>query len=65
MSKPEPSSSASDTQTAAGAEFAPKQMIERRLLEVIADLDGSKQTVAAAYAQMALDLIRCAPAPRT
>lgn len=50
-----------DTLKAAGVEFTPQHMVEKRMLEIIADLDASKKPVAAAYVQMALDLVQCAP----
>lgn len=40
------------------AELAPKQAVERQLAEVIAELDRLHEGVSAAYAQMALDMIR-------
>lgn len=61
MSKAERLPPAGDTLKAAGMEFTPQHMVEKRMLEIIADLDANKKTIAAAYVQMALDLVRCAP----
>lgn len=61
MSKAARSTLASGALKTRVAELTPKHTLEARLLEIIADLDAAQQAVAAAYAQMALDLIRREP----
>lgn len=43
------------------AEVATLQTLEKRLMEIISDLDAAHQSVAAAYTQMALDMVKHPP----
>ena len=65
MSKAPRSNVASGKREERVAELAPKQCLKTRLKEIITELDGAQRGLAAAYAQMALDMMDSQPAPKS